>query len=249
MNVLVDLHAKQRLQTQIFQGKEITSSMYFGEGWSCWLGDTKIEDLVHQDIKFWIYRRRARWYWSYKEYISFEQFDVIDWYTVGQVLDLKPQLYRLWFAKHHADWCGCGKNMKRWGFWDSDRCPCCLTEAEQDSTHIFHCTMPEMVKFRSELYSEVAQWMESVSTHPQLQDMLIKALAGDPISFPEGNYTDWSMIQRHLCTIPQIHLMQGFIPIGLSDLQQSYYTQIGSLRKGSTWARQLCEKLMDATHS
>ena len=91
--------------------------------------------------------------------------------------------------------------------------------------------------------------MESVSTHPQLQDMLIKALAGDPISFPEGNYTDWSMIQRHLCTIPQIHLMQGFIPIGLSDLQQSYYTQIGSLRKGSTWARQLCEKLMDATHS
>ena len=34
MNILVDLHAKQRLQTQIVQGKEITSSMYYGEGWS-----------------------------------------------------------------------------------------------------------------------------------------------------------------------------------------------------------------------
>ena len=79
--------------------------------------------------------------------------------------------------------------------------------------------------------------------------MLIKALAGAPISFPQGNYTDWSMIQRHLCTILQIHLMQGFIPIGLQDLQQSYYTQIGSWKKGSTWVRKLCEKLIDATHA
>ena len=64
MNFLVDLLAKQRLQNQIIQSKEITQSMYYGEGWSCWLGDTKIEDLVHQDIKQWVYKRRARWYSS-----------------------------------------------------------------------------------------------------------------------------------------------------------------------------------------
>ena len=79
--------------------------------------------------------------------------------------------------------------------------------------------------------------------------MLIKALDGALIYFPQGNYTDWSMIQRNLCTMPQIHLMQGFIPIGFQDLQQSYYTQIGSWKKRSTWARKLCEKLIDATHA
>ena len=139
--------------------------------------------------------------------------------------------------------------MKRWGFWDTDKCPCCLTEPEQDSTHIFYCNMPEMVKFRSELYSEVAQWMGEVSTHPQLQDMLIKALEGAPKVFTQGNYTDWNLIQRHFCTIPQIHLMQGLIPIGLQELQQAYYTQLRSWKKGRTWARKLCEKLMDATHA
>ena len=127
MNVLVDLHTKQRLQNQIIQSKEIALSTYYGEGWTCWLGDTKIEDLAHQDIKQWVYARRAKWYWSYKEYISFEQFDVIDWKIIGQFLELKPQLYRLWFAKHHADWYGCGNNMKRWDFWDTDKFPYCLT--------------------------------------------------------------------------------------------------------------------------
>ena len=60
MNVLVDLLAKQRLQNQIIQNKEIAHSLFYGEGWSCWLGDTKIDDLVHQDIKQGIYKRRAR---------------------------------------------------------------------------------------------------------------------------------------------------------------------------------------------
>ena len=60
MNVLVDLLAKQTLQNQIIQNKEIAHSLFYGEGWSCWLGDTKIDDLVHQDIKQGIYKRRAR---------------------------------------------------------------------------------------------------------------------------------------------------------------------------------------------
>ena len=43
--------------------------------------------------------------------------------------------------------------------------------------------------------------------------------------------------------------MQGFIPKGLSQIQQDYYMQIGSQKQCMTWAKKLCEKLIDATHA
>ena len=88
--------------------------------------------------------------------------------------------------------------------------------------------MPEMVKYRSELYTEIDQWMTEESTHPQLQEMLVKALSGEHIAILQGNYSVWRTVQKSLCTLPQIHLMQGLIPKGISQIQQVYYTQINS---------------------
>ena len=41
----------------------------------------------------------------------------------------------------------------------------------------------------------------------------------------------------------------GFLPKGLYKYQQDHYIHLGSRRKGKTWAKQLCEKLIQATHS
>ena len=78
------------------------SSTYHEEGWLCWLGNTKCEDF-RSDLKDWIFQRVARWYWSYKQYITYTQFDTVDWEIIARVMEEKPQLYRLWYSKHHAN--------------------------------------------------------------------------------------------------------------------------------------------------
>ena len=94
LNVIADQKAKQRLQIHIINGRDTMSSTYHEEGWSCWLGNTKCEDFFRSDLKDWIFKRVARWYWSYKQYITYTQFDTIDWETIARVMEEKPQLYR-----------------------------------------------------------------------------------------------------------------------------------------------------------
>ena len=76
----------------IAYGRDTLSSTFHGEGWSCWLGATKCEDFSRPDIKDWIFKQAARWYWSFKKYITYSQFDTIDWNVISKVIEKKPQL-------------------------------------------------------------------------------------------------------------------------------------------------------------
>ena len=161
----------------------------------------------------------------------------------------KPQLYHLWFSKHHANWCGCGKNMVRWKFWDSDLCPCCLRVPEVSPQHVFFCEMPEMVSFRNELISDIVAWMVSVDTHPHLYSLIVSAFLGQLHQVRRHLYTWWEPVLNAFLKIPQLLILQGFLPKGLDIIQQDYYTEKGSRRTGASWVKKLCNKLINATHS
>ena len=45
--------------------------------------------------------------------------------------------------------------MKRWKYWDNDKCPCCMTNEERSAYHIFTCNEPEMKAYRQELYKNI----------------------------------------------------------------------------------------------
>ena len=72
------------------------------------------------------------------------QFDSVDWNTIERSLSGKSHGFHTWFSKHHSGWCGIGKNMKRWRFWTTNKCPCCLTHSENDTKHMFKCKNQEM---------------------------------------------------------------------------------------------------------
>ena len=100
--------SKKTFTTHIANGRDTLSSTFHEEGWSCWLGATKCEDFSRPEIKDWIFQKAARCYWFFKQYITYEQFDIIEWNLISKLMAEKTQLYRLWFSKHHANWCGCG---------------------------------------------------------------------------------------------------------------------------------------------
>ena len=106
-----------------------------------------------------------------------------------------------------------------------------------------------MVTFRNELMSEIVSWMKDTDTQPHLFSMIVSALLGDTYQLPTYGYTWWRPLKKVFNTIPQILILQGFLPKGLDTVQQDYYLLKGSRVTGATWLRKLCDKLINATHS
>ena len=229
-------------------GGDVKSSSYHGEGWKFWLGNKKCEDFTRNSLHRWIYQEKARRYWVFKGLFTNQQFNSIDWELISQVIDNKPQLFQLWFAKHYSGWCATVKNMKRWNFWDSDKCPCFLTQPETTPTHIFKCRSPDMIKFRKETYDFIIKWLTQQNTHPDLLRMIIHIFSERPQYIRPATTSFRSPIYRRLHMLSRHQILQGFLPKGITNLQQGYYEHIGSKQTGVKLGETLCDKLITATH-
>ena len=109
--------------------------------------------------------------------------------------------------------------------------------------------MPEMKSFRNEQISGIVEWMEKSDTHPHLLLMLIAALTGELSQLSNQECTWWRTMKKSFMIIPQMLILQGFLPKGLDQIQQDYYISNGSHRTGAKWLRKLCGKLIDVTHA
>ena len=78
--------------------------------------------------------------------------------------------------KTQLGWCAHGKKIKRWKFWENDKCPCCMTHKEKLSYHILTCNKPEMKVYRQELYDKIENWLIDQNTHQILKNMLMEAI-------------------------------------------------------------------------
>ena len=61
--------------------------------------------------------------------------------------------------------------MKRWKYWDNDKCPCCLAISEKTVQHLFKCKNLEMKAHKNELYKPIYTWLKEQDTQQILLDM------------------------------------------------------------------------------
>ena len=107
--MLADQAAKKQFLEFLMNGGYVKSSSYHREGCTYWLGNKKCEDFTRNSLHKWIYQEKARQYWPFKGLFTNQQFDIIDWELIRKVIDNKPHLFQLWFAKNHSEWCATGK--------------------------------------------------------------------------------------------------------------------------------------------
>ena len=152
------------------------------------------------------------------------QFDSIDWNTIERSLSRKSHGFHTWFSKHHSGWCGIGKNMKRWGFWTTDKCPCCLTHSESDTNHMFKCKNQEMREHRNKVYTELYEKLNEMDTSPQILEILKSSIQGNLLRMKTGR-KDLDKIIINLKVIGQFNILNGFIPTNLCEIQYRFYTE------------------------
>ena len=54
-----------------------------------------------------------------KQVTSAAVFEEIAWDAIAEALEDKPQLFKLWAAKHVTGFCAVGRKMEQVGFWES----------------------------------------------------------------------------------------------------------------------------------
>jgi len=99
----------------------------------------------------------------------------IDWDAIGEATAKTPQQFKLWISKHASGCFGVGKNMKCWGFWDHDKCPCCRL-ATKDKAHLMMCPNQYCKDVWQSNVTIVEEWIEQEDTMPEIWECLIKAL-------------------------------------------------------------------------
>ena len=135
-------------------------------------------------------------------------------------------------------------------------CPRCH-QTDEHLVHVLICPSQESVALRHTLLQQLVDWLKSNQTHPRIVLFLKLGLSTwftDQTYQWHGNshlFSDCPKINSALQTqlnIGWYHLLCGFITNDLIDLQQCFFTDIGSLKSSTRWGINLTKQLWNIVH-
>jgi len=148
LNVMMDYKAKWYLQYLISLPVTPTvPSSLFMEGWSCWVDGVKTMTNPAGLICQKVFGKELCSHLDKKEghrQLAVDAFELVDWKANAAALENAPTLFSLWATKHISGFCGVGKMMKHWNFWDDNKCLNC-PETVEDAVHILLCPYQDRV--------------------------------------------------------------------------------------------------------
>ena len=106
-----------------------------------------------------------------------------------------------------------------------------------------------MMAYKDELYKHIYMWLKDQDTHHMLLDMIMATISKNSFELPQEHTNFWGSTKQSLQKLTQLQVMQDFSPTWMWQKQHDYYVHIGSRNQGITWGTNLCDKLIEATHS
>jgi hypothetical protein len=190
---------------------------------------------VNEIIKY-VYRQKMKEHCTMKEGLSAEAFDTIDWDAIEDSMDSSPELFNLWMTKQISGFCPCGKNMKRWGFWEDSKCHSC-PEPSEDADHILYCPHEDRVEAWDKAVNGFEAWLVEADTDPAIQYCITQTLRmQDPASlfsaYANAGLTTLSSptleASQEQDDIGICHFLKGRVSTKWRANQDNYYKSISS---------------------
>jgi hypothetical protein len=154
-------------------------------------------------------------------------------------------------VKHVTEICGVGKFMKRWKEWKHDRCPRCTRR--EDIPHIIRCTHGAANETWTNAMDSLSTWLSAQQTFPSITQLFIDRLNAwrnrSEINFPTPQVSFIATAYNEQQDIGWFNFLQGRISNQWVAIQSAYYERLESRRTGHTWARNLIQRLWDASFS
>jgi len=172
-NIQMDVLAKQHLA---FAQTAPRHFLIQGEPWQLWVGNRKVTSRIQAHIYSSVHDEDGRKYWKGKNDSSAAAVDLVDWKSIGHAMRGVKRGRRVFVTKHVAGMCGVGKFMKRWGQWNTDRCPRC--GEPEDTKYVWLCKAPgaRVVWMKAIAFIELK--LRQLNTDPTLRHIILHYLSG-----------------------------------------------------------------------
>ena len=133
LNCQCDSLAKSSVERAIerhLESPDHTTHMLPREYSAIFIGKSKITSDPTKALRYRLSKLRAKEFLTGAVGWSEEAFESTGWDWLDRVLAKKPVMFRIWLSKQHSNFCATGRNMKRCGYSEDDRCPSCWSNRE-----------------------------------------------------------------------------------------------------------------------
>lgn len=151
-------------------------------------------------------------------------------------------------TKHSSGWCGVNKNLVRWKLATDDRCPRCK-EPQETTTHVWTCQAVEANALWEIEMNNIQEWGRKNHTCPAISESIIANLNAWRNQTPKPVYRGtFPGMRSALAKQDKISWEAAFMgrwSIEWMEIQNLYYTFIGSRRSGKCWQVALSKQLWE----
>ena len=251
LNCLADWDAKALLRNRLSQLSTPTPpapvpNHLYGEGIRCIIGGIKVTGNHKNTLGQHMYRDLMAQHLDEKGTLAYAAFPLVNWEAMDKALQARSPSFCAWVTKHVSNQCAVGSKMKRWGFWDNDKCPCCGQD-EETTLHLPLCSSLHMQEAYASQLEKFTAWMVETDTDPDIASYFTQALQEKTlptIDFPpqlELAIQDQSQIGWN-------NLLFGHVATKWMGLQDEHYRTTRSRRSSERWAADMTYRLLQFSH-
>ena len=133
------------------------------EGWQCYVGGVKQSGDLTAAVQWCVFGADLKAKLDKNKILGATFFESVDCNAVEDAFATFPTLYQLWASKHVSGFCGVGKMMNHWRFWDHNKCPCCEMEVVVETKeYLIKCPDPWCADTWENFMEGLELWMDSI---------------------------------------------------------------------------------------
>ena len=254
LNVEMDEYAKA-FGRYVASNNIPAPTLHDDNNWYIQIGCQRITENIDGAICDHIHRAALFQHLVKKQYMSRAAISLVDWKAIGKANKNLVRSRYLWTVKFAARFLPTANHMSRSKAWDSNLCPLCKVEIE-DNAHLMHCTCPLAKMERHAKIYGLHEWMTQQNTAPDIILTISYTLInGKDTSFVEMLPLNASAVVRKAAmeqdAIGWDNFCVGRISLTWALAQQQYHSMHASNPNpmhGHCWASRLISKIYDVVH-
>jgi len=138
--------------------------------------------------------------------------------------------------------------MAKWCQWPSDICLAC-NSASKTTEHVLFYRNPDRTQCWHRQVPQLVQWLQRTDTHPEIIQVFKHALHARGSTFASQATPLTQLVASMQADIGLFGFFLGHLSSYWLTIQQHYYATIGSSRVATTWAKCLCQQLLQFTYT
>jgi len=176
MNVWADSLAKKELyQIATLPQCPHTTDLLQGKCWHAKVLTGKITTDPHPPVIDLLGQREALRYWSHKQQLDAQSFDLVHWETLDRTIWSFPPTFQMWLSKFASGHSAVATTMFRWKRWTSAICPLCQS-SEETMAHVLLCPHASCRDTWAQQLTQLQQWLTQSKTALDIQHCLLATL-------------------------------------------------------------------------